>query len=103
MFEKLTDMAETTANAVSRRAFLGRLSQASLALAGALASLLAFPGAVEANGGCCLYVCSPNCGNVVLCLKKVKGKCGPPTIPDPGCPTQTQLPCHLEGTSNCGC
>jgi len=71
MFDRVSEAAEKLASTVSRRAFLGRLGQRTLALAGAMAGMLAFPGLVQANGclcpnggGCC---CLYDCGLATKC------------------------------------
>ena len=53
MFDRVSEAAERLATTVSRRAFLGGLGKASLAVAGALG----FAGAAQAGGSklCCLY------------------------------------------------
>jgi hypothetical protein len=65
MFDKVSQVAEKLATNVSRRAFLGRLGQGALVLAGAMGAMLAFPGLGQAKGclngpcPCCCY----DCGN----------------------------------------
>jgi hypothetical protein len=68
MFKKITRAAEKMAEGVSRRGFLGRLSQAALGTAAVVGGLLAFPGAAQAGrcsfgGGnpfsrCCEWLCN---------------------------------------------
>ncbi len=50
MFDKVSQAAEKLATNVSRRAFLGRLGQAALAVAGVLGATLAFPSQTQAGG-----------------------------------------------------
>jgi hypothetical protein len=62
MFDKVSQAAEKLATNVSRRAFLSRLGQGALVLAGAMGAMLAFPGLVQAKGcsgpcPCCCYQC----------------------------------------------
>jgi hypothetical protein len=64
MFDRVGSLAERVATNVSRRAFLGRLGQGALVLAGAMGAMLASPGLVQAKGcvggpcPCCCFVCS---------------------------------------------
>ena len=64
MFDRVGSLAEKVATDVSRRAFLGRLGQGALVLAGAMGAVLAFPGLGQAKGcpggpcPCCCYSCS---------------------------------------------
>jgi hypothetical protein len=64
MFERVGSLAERVAANVSRRAFLGRLGQGALALAGAMGAMLVSPGLAQAKGcaggpcRCCCYQCS---------------------------------------------
>jgi hypothetical protein len=61
MFDKVSQVAEKLAINVSRRAFLGRLGQGALVLAGAIGAMVAFPGLGQAKGGSgcqiCWYAC----------------------------------------------
>ena len=52
MFDKVSEAAEKVATNVSRRAFLGRLGQGALGVAGVLGSILAFGGKTQAAIGC---------------------------------------------------
>jgi hypothetical protein len=67
MFDRVSEAAEKLATNVSRRAFLGGLGKGALALAGAMGTMLAFPGMVHASSGCfcpnggspcCIYTCA---------------------------------------------
>jgi hypothetical protein len=108
MFDKVSQVAEKVATNVSRRAFLGRLGQGALVLAGAMGAMLAFPGIVHAKGcsytggggggggsfGCCCY----DCGNGVVYSR------GPGTAE---CSNKTCKPtfkgCPLAPAYVCGC
>ena len=59
MFDRVSEAAEKLATNVSRRAFMGRLGRAALAVSGALVGVLAIPGRVQAGGGC---PCPPGTG-----------------------------------------
>jgi hypothetical protein len=106
MFDRVGSLAERVATDVSRRAFLGRLGQGALVLAGAMGALLAFPGLGQAKGctypggahggggtfACCCY----DCGNGVYisyagdaCTNKV-------------CKTNWKG-CTLAPAASCGC
>jgi hypothetical protein len=86
MFDKVSQVAEKLATNVSRRAFLGRLGQGALVVAGAMGAMVAFPGLGQAKGcsgpcPCCCYYCP---GGVVLTTKIGSGKnCAPTHV---GCP-----------------
>ena len=56
MFDRVGSLAEKVATNVSRRAFLGRMGQAAVGVAG----LLAFPQVVKASQKVCTYLCSTN-------------------------------------------
>lgn len=76
MFEKIGQLAERVATDVSRRSFLGRAGQASLAVVGVMAGLFAVPpraygaGAACAGGYCpddATACCSDGSGDFVCC------------------------------------
>jgi len=78
MFDRVSQAAEKLATNVSRRELMGGLGKGALALAGAMGAMLAFPGLVQARGGCfCLntafFCCQYDGGNGVIIL----GKTGP--------------------------
>jgi hypothetical protein len=58
MFDRVGSLAERVATNVSRRAFLGRMGQGALAVAGGMAALLAFPQVVRASQKVCTYRCT---------------------------------------------
>jgi hypothetical protein len=60
MFDRVGSLAERVATSVSRRAFLGRMGQGALAVAGGMAALLAFPQVAQAAQRVCTYRCSSN-------------------------------------------
>jgi hypothetical protein len=77
MFDKVSQVAEKLATNVSRRAFLGRLGQGALVLAGAMGAMLAFrgfglelgffyPGGGGGGGGGSYSCCCYDCGNGVV-------------------------------------
>jgi hypothetical protein len=72
MFDNVSQVAEKLATNVSRRAFLGRLGQGAVVLAGAMGAMLAFPGLGQAHGcsGPCCRVCYYNCPDGTLVTKK---------------------------------
>jgi hypothetical protein len=61
MFDKVSQAAEKLATNVSRRAFLGRLGQSALAVAGVVGGMLAFGGTARAGNLCPRgsYYCNP--------------------------------------------
>jgi hypothetical protein len=63
MFETTSKLAETVANSVSRRGFLGSLggwaATAALGVAGVLSGGSAWASGV-CNHRCCVYTCGPN-------------------------------------------
>jgi hypothetical protein len=94
MFDRVGSMAERMATNVSRRAFLGRLGQGALVLAGAFGAMLAFPGVGQAKGcgdhaclGCC-YTCSN--GTVLCTPPNPQGRCNDTSK---GCPFSAECYC----------
>jgi hypothetical protein len=99
MFERVGSLAERMATNVSRRAFLGRLGQGALVLAGAMGAMLALPGLAQAKGCgspggggvvgscCCTYLCSDG---TVLAKKVVGQAC---QAQYKGCPLAYGLGC----------
>jgi hypothetical protein len=57
MFDRVGSLAERVATDVSRRAFLGRLGQSALVLAGIAGSLLILPEKAWAKQSRCVYFC----------------------------------------------
>jgi hypothetical protein len=99
MLDKASQMAERVATGVSRRAFLGRLGQSALVVAGVLGGFLAFPGEAQAGGSCCLYACSGGViGPHTRCAKKVQGKCPPLAT----CAVLDTVPCGHEACGGRG-
>ena len=81
MFEKVSQFAEQVATRASRRAFLGKVGQGTLALAGLLGGFLAFPTEAKADPRCPgQKIC--NHGNFFACCPKSSRCCvcdfGPP-------------------------
>lgn len=74
MFDKVSQVAEKLVTNVSRRAFLGRLGQGALVLAGATGAMLAFPGVGQAKGcsGPCCQVCYYGCPDGTTVTKKAE-------------------------------
>ena len=73
MFDKVSQAAEKLATHVSRRAFLGRLGQGALAVAGVVGGMLAFGGEARAGKNCPMVVCVAGlerCGTTGLCCPK---------------------------------
>ncbi len=88
MFDKLSDAAERLATNVSRRAFLGRLGRAGLAVASVLGSMLALAGTVQASScppgtSVCGLDCCPT-GSYCCVCNLLGGHCYP-TPPHPWC------------------
>ncbi len=93
MFDKVSQVAEKLATNVSRRAFLGRLGQGALVLAGAMAAMLAFPRlgqAAKDNAYCCYYGCAN--GTVLKTRSESGAKCHDTYQ---GCPFVSFGPCGL--------
>jgi hypothetical protein len=64
MLKRIGQVAECVATKVSRRAFLGKLGQGSLVVAGVLGGFLAFPSTSRAGKfkRCCFYgLCPGSC------------------------------------------
>ena len=99
MFEQVSQAAEKLASNMSRRAFVGRIGQGALAVAGVLAATLAFPGLARAGDH--PHVCS--CGG--SCSPPVKGcillaACVSDTRP-PGPAIYCEWDCsHIKGGGN---
>lgn len=92
MFDKLSEAAESLATNVSRRAFLGRLGQGALVVAGVLGGMLAAASTAQAYG--CpsgTSQCGARLGN---CCPKGQWCCRCNTYSDPGhCSTTRQKGC----------
>jgi hypothetical protein len=74
MFDRVSQAAEKLATNVSRRAFLGRLGQAALAVAGVMGATLAFPGLAQANkGGTTHKVCT--CTTLTAPIRVLSSSC----------------------------
>jgi hypothetical protein len=72
MFDKVSEAAEKLATKVSRRAFMGRLGRAALAVSGALVGVLAIPTPLQAGHSkyCCVYGDPCRGGGAVLCASQ---------------------------------
>ena len=69
MFDRVSEAAEKLATNVSRRAFMGRLGRAALAVSGALVGVLAIPTPLQAGNPryCCIYGNPCHGGGALLC------------------------------------
>ena len=69
MFDRVSEAAEKLATNVSRRAFMGRLGRAALAVSGALVVVLAIPTPLQAGNPryCCIYGNPCHGGGALLC------------------------------------
>jgi hypothetical protein len=100
MFDKVSQVAEKLATNVSRRAFLNRVGQGALVVAGVLGATLAFPGQGQAGktgNKICTYWRPTIGGGTIFCYSACV-RC------DTVCGTGGYgNPCRLGGVSACTC